>query len=110
MKRRTFLQVVAGMVAVAFAPLARAERPGMRHLYWNGEGETVAANSLEEAARFHDCEMAGKAEPDNDWEQIDDDDLFTINDYDSDGRSVTKSAGEWAAECREVTQVASTYA
>jgi hypothetical protein len=82
----------------------------MEHLYSNSEGELVVANSIDEAARCHDCELGGAAEPEKGWHQIDDNAKVPIMQFDSDKEGeVVKTAKEWAEECDRVCQVATTY-
>jgi hypothetical protein len=127
MKRRTFLKSCTAALAAMILPRQQhARATGMKHLYWNDEGETVAANSVEQAARYHDAELSGytitKEEfrdgeffvhvegglSPNGWSRIPDNNPFPIANQD-DGGTLTKLASEWAAECDEPTQVATTY-
>lgn len=109
MNRRTF---IASAVAVAAAGLfpATQQRRGMLHLFSNYEGELVAANTLDEAARYHDCELGGSAEPEEGWSQVPDGARVPICDWDDTGETETMTASEWAAQFDEPTQVATTYA
>ena len=81
----------------------------MNHLYQNGEGEIVAADSLEQAIRYHDCELGGMATPEDGWTQIPDDAKVPIGDPHGTGKTETKTAKEWASEYDEPTQAATTY-
>jgi hypothetical protein len=83
----------------------------MKHLYENHEGETIAADTLEDAARYHDCELGGAAEPEEGWSQVPDNASIPILDGDDDkpGETITKTARQWAEECDHVTQVLTTY-
>lgn len=80
----------------------------MNHLYQNEEGELVAADTLEDAARHHDCELGGSAEPDDEWSQVPDEKVVAITDGES-GERIQKTAREWAAECPSPVLVATTY-
>lgn len=78
MNRRQFLIASAAAVAVPFIPTV-AKAPAMRHVYENGDGERIAANTLHEAATFHDCTLGVAPAPDlDDWTEIDDDEQVTV--------------------------------
>lgn len=81
----------------------------MKHLFWNGEGETVAADTVEEASHYYDCELGDEAAPTNDWKLIPDETNFTVREAGENGETLTKKAKEWAAECSSTTVVATTY-
>lgn len=81
----------------------------MKHTFENCDGERIAADTLEQAARYLECNLGGAAEPDlDDWEQIDDDAVFGVTE--EDGSVVEKTSREWAAEHSEPGYVSSTYA
>jgi hypothetical protein len=88
----------------------------MKHLYDNGEGELVVADSLQEAHHHHDVEMGGTNNPIelvemfSQWSQVDDDAEVPILDLEVDTTTITtKTAREWAEMYDEPTQVATTY-
>ena len=94
-----------------------ADRPGrerkkMKHVYQNDDGEQIAADTKEQAARYHDCELGGAKELPEDWEEdwsvVPDSSVLTINVLD--GVPETKTAREWAAEHDSPNYVSSTYA
>jgi len=80
----------------------------MKHLYSNYENEMVDADTLEEAARYHDCELGGADYPEDGWSQIADKAIIPIVDEET-GLTEKKTAREWADEYDTVTQVATTY-
>lgn len=80
----------------------------MRHLFQNRDGETIAADTLDQAARYHDCELGDWDEPLSGWRQLPDDEELPVYDDRSDSFT-TKSSREWAEECNQPTIVASTY-
>lgn len=86
----------------------------MKHLYDNGEGELVVADSLEDAHRYHDIELGGEDDPAEiahlleGWVQVEDDAEVPII-QDDEKTTETKTAKEWASEHDTVTQVATTY-
>lgn len=88
----------------------------MKHLYDNGDGELVVADSLEQAHLYHDVELGGEknskilAELRESWFQVDDEAEVPIllgeennTDYEK------KKAKEWAAEFDRPSQIATTY-
>ena len=81
----------------------------MKHLYRNNDGELVAANSVKQAGRYHDCTLGGEPEPLPDWEQVPDDERITIGGVGPRGGRRRKRAGDWAAEYKRVEIVATTY-
>lgn len=86
----------------------------MKHLYDNGEGELVVADTLEQAHLYHDVELGGHKDPDeladlkDGWFQVDDNAKVPIFDQEED-KPIVRTAAEWAAEHDEPTQVATTY-
>ena len=79
----------------------------MMHCYQNDDGEIIAANSIDEAARYHDCELGGAAEPEDGWRELPDAELVSVRE--DDGTVATKTAGEWAAEHGKPGYVSTTY-
>lgn len=81
----------------------------MKHLFSNYEGEVVAADTLDQAARFHDCELGGAADPEEGWSQIADTARIPFKEEEGDDPAETKTASEWAADYNEPTLVSTTY-
>lgn len=106
MTRRTALKVLAAVAVASVVPSHEAET---WHTYENSDGEQIAGRTLEEAARYLDCELGGADDFDpDDWFQVDDHALIPVRNSD-DGTVETKTAAEWAAEHSEPGYVASTY-
>lgn len=79
----------------------------MKHLYRNSDGETVAADSLEEAARHHDCELGDEPEPQlEDWHQIPDEKVLRFSE---EGKQKTMRAVYLAMDSATVELVLTTY-
>lgn len=74
----------------------------MLHLYSNFEGELVSADTVEQAAKYHDCVLGGEEKPRDDWTQVQDVAFVPI-----DGQ--IKRASEWAAEDDSPQHVLTTY-
>lgn len=81
----------------------------MKHVYVNNDGERIAADTLEDAARYLECTLGGAKEPNlKSWEEIDDDATFGVTQ--DDGTELEKTSREWASEHSELGYVSSTYA
>ena len=88
----------------------------MKHVFENGDGEMVAADTLEQAHLYLDVYLAGEkdvavlAELKENWLQIDDLKIIPIIDTASaDLTVIEKTAIEWASQFNETTQIATTY-
>ena len=78
----------------------------MKHLFVNSDGETVAADTSEQAKAYFD-ELSGYPE-DDEWCQVNDDEPFAIRDCETD-EVKTKLAREWASEESVPNLVLTTY-
>lgn len=110
MTRRSFTALVCGVVAALTVKVwPKLDEPRrMKHLFQNDDGELVAADTAEQAGRYHDCELGGYPEPVGDWRQLDDDEWVDIRDCETDAVEV-KTAAEWAAEFDQPGIAATTY-
>lgn len=79
----------------------------MKHLYQNDEGEMVVADTLEQAAEYHDIILGGNTGPLSGWTQVGDEVVVPIGN--EDGTSESRTAKEWAEGWDEPTQIATTY-
>jgi hypothetical protein len=81
----------------------------MKHLFQNSDGELVAADTVEQAAHYHDCQLGGDEEPQPGWSQVPDDKVITVHDDDDPEGTSAKTAREWAEDCDVAEQIATTY-
>jgi hypothetical protein len=80
---------------------------GMLHCFMNDDGEVIAADTAEQAGRYHDIELGGHAEIQGTWRQMPDDKEWKVDD-EEDGVQ-TKTCSEWAAEHETPGYVSTTY-
>lgn len=85
----------------------------MKHCFRNSDGEVVAADSAEQASRYHDVELGGGELDEADWTQVPDDELIPVLIKDDNPKEkdevVRKPASEWAAMHNTPALVATSY-